>query len=73
MKWAIDKIEQEIALLENINTKEKKEVSTTLLPLRIKEGTILLEENNTYILDTKEEEKRKEEILLRFKRLRSKE
>ena len=71
MKWALDKIENNIALLENIETGEKKEVSTYILPSTIKEGAILFETNNTYQLDTSEEEKRKKEISERFKRLRS--
>ena len=72
MKWAIDKIENKIALLENIETSEKKEVSTNLLPQSIKEGSILIEENNTYHLDLSEEEKRRLEILRRFQKLKEK-
>ena len=72
MKWAIDKIENSIATLENITTGEKKELSTFLLPPSIKEGTILVEKNNTYLKDPLEEETRRKEIELRFQRLRSK-
>lgn len=72
MKWAIDKIENNIAILEEITTKEKKEVSTLILPSSIHEGSILIFENNTYSLDIEIEQKRRQEILERFKRLRDK-
>lgn len=72
MKWAIDKIEQNIALLENIETGEKKEVATSLLPPHIKEGNILIEKNNTYQVNFSTEEKRRQELELQFKRLRNK-
>lgn len=72
MKWAIDKIEQDIVLLENIETGKKKEVSTLLLPVSINEGNILIEENNTYRVNLSLEEKRRQEILERFNRLRNK-
>lgn len=72
MNWSIDRIEKDIAILENIITGEKKEVPTLELPFSIKEGSILTENNNTYTLNLSEEEKRRQEISLRFKHLRSK-
>ena len=65
-KWSIDKIEETIVLLENITTKEKKEVNIYLLPENIKEGSIISYIDNTYILDLSLEEKRRQEILERF-------
>jgi hypothetical protein len=62
MKWAIDKIENNLALLENIETGEKKEVPTSLLPINIKEGSLLLEKENTYTICLSDEEKRSQEI-----------
>lgn len=70
MKYAIDRIENNIAILENINTKEKKEISILNLPPNIHEGTILLETNNTYIIDTLEEITRTKLIEEKFKKLR---
>lgn len=72
MNWSIDRIEKDTAILENIITGEKKEVPTLKLPLSIKEGAILTENNNTYTLNLSEEEKRRQEIEYRFKHLRSK-
>ena len=64
MKYAVDRIEDNIVVLENIETKEKKKVKKDLLPI-IKEGSILIEENNSYKLDKEEELKRR--ITLRGK------
>lgn len=72
MKWSVDKIENNIVLLENILTGEKKEVDILLLPSSIHEGSIIIYDNNTYFMDLSEEEKRRQEILFRFKSLRSK-
>lgn len=70
MKYAIDRIENNIAILENITTKEKKEISILSLPPNIHEGTILLETNNTYIIDPLEELTRTKLIEEKFKKLR---
>ena len=72
MKWSVDKIENDIVLLENILTGDKKEVDILLLPSSIHEGSILKYDNNTYSMDLSEEEKRRQEILFRFKNLRNK-
>ena len=70
MKYALDRIEENIAILENIKTGEKINVSIFKLPSNIHEGTILKQENNTYIIDTKEEEERRRKIQEKFKKLR---
>lgn len=70
--WSIDKIENNIVLLENITTKEKKEVETSLLPQNIKEGSIISCINNTYKQELSLEEKRRQEILEKFNKLKNK-
>ena len=70
MKYALDRIEEDIAILENIKTGEKRKISIFNLPQNIHEGTILKKENNTYLIDTKEEEKRRKKIQEKFKKLR---
>lgn len=72
MKYSIDRIEDNIVVLEDINTKEKLEVQKDLLPPNIKDGTILTFENNEYKLDLNEEELRRKQIQERFYRLRKK-
>ena len=68
--WSIDRIEENIAILENKTTQELKEVDITLLPNNIKEGSIVSYENNIYTLELSKEEKIRQEILERFQRLR---
>ena len=70
MKYAIDRIEENIAILENINTKEKLEINITELPKGIKEGSILVIKDNKYIIDEDEEEKRRKIILEKFNKLK---
>ena len=71
MKYSIDRIENNIAILEDINTGEKKEVDISLLPEEIKEGTILSFNDDKYELDLDEEEERRKRIREKFKKLRS--
>ena len=54
MKWAVDKIVNDIVVLENIKTLEKREVNITLLPSSIHDGSILSLENDCYVLDNDE-------------------
>ena len=41
MKYAIDRIEEDIAILENLETKEKLEVALNLLPENAREQAIV--------------------------------
>lgn len=72
MKYAIDKIEENIATLESLDTKEKKEIPVVLLPEGIEEGSILSYENDLYKLDEVTKEQRKTDIRNKFNRLRRK-
>ena len=71
MKWAVDRIIDNIAVIENIKTLEKKEIDITTLTFSIYEGAILTYENNIYKLDETEEERRRRVILEKFNRLRN--
>ncbi len=70
MKYSVDKIENEIAVIENIINGEKKEVPLINLPSHIKEGSILLYEDNLYQLDIEEEKIRRQRIMDKFKKLK---
>ena len=70
MKYAVDRIEGNIAVCENLDTKETIEIELSLLPKRVKDGTILIYENNKYKIDKEEEEKRRRAILEKFNRLK---
>ena len=72
MKYAIDKIENNIVLLESLEDKTKKEVSLDILPKDIKEGTILTYNNNEYKIDLDTEKERKESIKNKFSMLKKK-
>ena len=69
MKWAGDRIIDDIVVLENIKTLEIREVNILLLPSSIHEGSILSLENDCYVLDNNEELRRRQLIEERFKRL----
>ena len=70
MKYSIDRIEGTIAILEDIDTKEKIELDISLLPKNIKEGNIILLKDNIYIIDEKEEEIRRKRIMDKFNKLK---
>ena len=70
MKYAVDRIEEEIAILESIKDGIKKEVLLSELPGEIKEGSIVIYEDNTYTKDEHLETKRKASIKNRFDKLR---
>ena len=62
MEFAVDRIEEDKVVLENIKTKEKRIVEKESIPKNISDGSIIIYENNTYKLDKKEEQKRKKYI-----------
>lgn len=64
MKYIIDRIEEDFAICENIETKEIENFDIILIPEEAKEGDILAysEITEEYYIDRKETEKRKEGI-----------
>lgn len=70
MKYSIDRIENNIAILEEITTGTKLEVPVTNLPQDIHEGSILILKDNCYIIDKSTELKRRQSIQERFNRLK---
>ena len=71
MKFAVDRIEGEYAILENIETGEKREELLTFLPI-VKEIDILIFEDNLYKKDDAERQRRMEEIREKLERLKRK-
>ena len=61
MKYVVDEIIDDIVKLENLETKEIININIKKLPKSIKEGQILLKKEY-YILDKKEESKRRKLI-----------
>ena len=72
MKYAIDRIEDNIVVIENLETKEIIEIEKDKLPNDIKDGSILIHQNDEYTLDLDEEELRRKQIQDRFNRLKKK-
>lgn len=70
MKYSVDRIENDIAILEDITTKEKKEVKLRLLPKNIVDGSILIYSNKKYTLDEKEEIDRRNNLREKFNALK---
>ncbi len=70
MKYIVDRVEDNIVVCENLETKEMIELDKSLLPENIKDGNVLLFENNEYKLDLNEEELRRQRIRERFNRLK---
>lgn len=58
MKYAVDRIENNIVILENINNKEIREVNIKKIGFIINEGDILVFKNNRYYKDDKEKKNR---------------
>ena len=71
MKYSVDRIENEIAILENIETREKVEVDLMNLPV-VKEKDILVLEDGIYRKDDKAREERMNLIREKLERLKRK-
>ena len=72
MKYCIDRIENDIAVLENLETKEIIEININSLPNNIKENSIVIYDNNEYVIDKVTEKERKKDLLSRFNKLKKK-
>lgn len=76
MNYAVDQINEDHVLLEDVNSGEKIEVNLNMLPKNIKEGNIVTLNNGVYSLDNYQEELRRNRIaekLERLKKLKNKE
>jgi hypothetical protein len=70
MKYAVDRIEEDIVVLENIKTGEILEVSISNLPKGIHEGSILVKDNDEFLIDLDTEKERRESLRERLERLK---
>lgn len=70
MKYSVDKIENGVATLENIENNDLEEVLVSLLPTAVKEKSILKKINGQFILDNEEEVKRTKLIQDKLNRLK---
>lgn len=73
MKYAVDKVEDDIVLLENIINGEKKEIKKECFSFPVKETDIVIEKDGVYLKDDKEKEDRIKVIKAKMEALRKKE
>ena len=71
MKFIIDRIEENFAICENLETKELVEININELPKKLKNGNVIVFKNNEYELDLNEEELRRKRIRERFNKLKN--
>lgn len=69
-KYAVDRIEEKFAVLQNLDTKEIKVVDLLLLPV-VKEKDILVYQDNLYMIDDKERRKRLNNIRKKLDKIKS--
>lgn len=73
MMYSVDKIENGIATIENLLTKELIDVKLKDLPNNVKEKDMLIYDGNSYMLDESLKEKRTRMLKDKMELLRKKE
>mgnify|MGYP004516353545 CR=1 FL=1 len=73
MKYAVDKVEDDIVLLENIINGEKITVKKEDFSFPVKETDIVIKKDDAYLKDDKEKEDRIKMIKAKMEALRKKE
>lgn len=73
MMYSVDKIENDVATIENLLTKELINVKLKDLPNNVKEKDMLIYDGNSYILDESLKEKRTRMLKDKMELLRKKE
>ena len=62
MKYIIDRIENNMVICENQETKKMENFDKIMFPEQIKDGDVVIRENDTFRIDEEETENRKEYI-----------
>ena len=70
LKFVVDQIIDDVAILENLDTKEKVEENIYNLPQNLRDGNVLKLYNGIYILDSNTEEYRRRMLRERIDRLK---
>lgn len=71
MKFAVDRIEKNIVICQNLKTEEIYEFNLDSMPDDIEEGAIIKYIHNKFMLDKKAYNKRKKEIEEKMKKLKN--
>ena len=69
--FALDRFEGDYAILENLETKDKRAVLCSLLPKDLHEGVLLNFVDDKYILESSLEEKRRNDLRDRLNKLKN--
>ena len=70
MKYAVEKIEKNIVICQNLETRELIERQLEEFPPKIKEGDIVVFLENKFIIDKKTTTKRRESLRARLEKLK---
>ena len=70
-KYSVDRIEEDIIVLENIDNKEIIEINKSELDFEVVDGNILRLVDGKFVLDKEIEVKRKESLRERLNRLKN--
>lgn len=70
-KYSVDRIEEDIIVLENIDNKEIIEINKSELDFEVVDGNILRLIDGKFVLDKEIEVKRKESLRERLNRLKN--
>ncbi len=71
MKYSVDRIEDNIIILQDLDTKEIKEVLKKDIGIRVKDGDILVYKDNKYMKDNNLKEDRLKLIQEKLNRLKN--
>ena len=69
MYFVIDRIEEDIVVCENLETKEILNIEKNKLPEDIRQGLVIKLEDDIYIIDTEKTEERRQIIHEKIKNL----
>jgi carbon storage regulator len=72
MSWVVDRIENNVAVLENLADGSSMETTAAALPSGTGEGSVLRRENDTWVLDAEATAARSRQIRSRFNKLKKK-
>lgn len=70
MKFAVDKIEEDLIVCENLSTKEKIIIKKSEISGNVHEGSIIIKNKTEYKIDSQEEQNRRKLIQDKLNRLK---
>ncbi len=70
MRLVVDRIEDQIVVCEDLETKEIREIPLRDLPFSVNDGSIISYQDNKYQKDMTLEEERRRNLQARFNRLK---